>query len=160
MSYLKTRNLVGTYEHVLEADPAFDRPERRPDEDDKSWEARAKAFDDAYLRATETGDFSGLPTKDAAEPAVWRLRHLTGEQWRWVQDIATRTDGGMAQAYYHACALALVSVKGAGIDIQRGRDAARRGWEAVKAEVLDQLADQVVSELGARVVSAALPRNG
>lgn len=150
MQYLKTKSLVGPYEHVLRDDPAFDHG--------KTAKAR-KAFDEAYERALETGDFKAVPKHAGVEPVVWRLRHLTAAEWRWVQDVNSRF--GLNSACLEATALALESVDGIpDFQIERGADRARRGWEAVVPEQLERLESAVVNELGLRVFGDQSPRKG
>lgn len=150
MQYLKTKSLVGPYEHVLQADPAFDQG--------KGAKAR-KAFTEAYERAIETGDFKDVPRQSGLEPVVWTLRHLSGPEWRFVQDINSRF--GLNSACYEAVALALLSVTGLELDIERGADRSRRGWDAVGAEQMEALDSAVVNELGLRVIGEqGGPRKG
>jgi hypothetical protein len=145
VQYLKTKTLVGPYEHVLRDDPALDQ--------------KAAGFQEAYDRAIETGDFSKVPRADGQEPAVWTLRHLTAQQWRFVQDVHDRV--GLNSALLEAFALGLVEVKGVpGFELERAPDPKRRGWEAVRPEQLEQFTGELVNEIGGRAVAEKNPRNG
>lgn len=144
MQYLKTKSLVGPYEHVLRDDPALDQ--------------KADGFDEAYARALETGDFAPVPRHAGAEPVVWKLRHLKAAEWRFVQDVSGRF--GLNSACLEAVALALLSVKGIELRVERSPSASRRGFEAVIPEQLEQLDGDVVNELGFRVIGEQGPRKG
>lgn len=144
MQYLKTKSLVGPYEHVLRDDQALDQ--------------KAEGFDAAYERALETGDFQDVPRRQGLEPAVWTLRHLSEPEWRFVQDISGRF--GLNSACYEAVALSLMGAKGVALDVERAPAASRRGFLSVIPEQMEQLAADVVNELGFRVIGERGPRKG
>lgn len=144
MQYLKTKSLTGEYVHVLKDDQALDQ--------------KADGFDAAYKRALETGDFSAVPRSQGLEPAIWKLRHLTEPEWRYVQDVSGRY--GLNSACYEAVALSLLGVKGVDLDIERTPASSRRGFPSVLPEQMEQLTADVVNELGFRVIGERGPRNG
>jgi hypothetical protein len=173
--HLRTDTLAGEYDFVRLRDPAWvapEEPERKPDESDAEWAAReeawtkeAQAFADAYNRGRETGDFSKMPTKEGAKPAVWRFRHLSAKQRAWIRD--QHQVKGPYELALDAVALALVGVTGhAGADgqplvIERRKDPDRRGWMAVAEEQLVWLdASAGLLELGNAVFATLLPRSG
>lgn len=143
MKFLR-KTLVGPYEHVLRDDPALDQ--------------KAEGFAAAYDQALETGDWSKVPRHPGQEPVVWILRHLTAAEWRWVQDINARC--GLNSACLEATALALESVRGVELEVRRAPAAARRGFESVVAEQIEQLTSAVINDIGLRVVAEQGPRNG
>ncbi|HMG21787.1 MAG TPA: hypothetical protein VK607_10735 [Kofleriaceae bacterium] len=158
---VKTQSLVGEYWHVDEDDPAIDKSEPK-------WRA-------AFERALETGDLNALPLKNGASdpPAIFRLRHLSAREYRWLLDYDARREG-VNEMMWEAVALALIGVRGVTdqdgrpLELERGRFPGCGSWQSAKPEQVNALmadedgryeADRL-NRLAERVLVDTAPRKG
>lgn len=149
---LKSKTIRGTFEHVFSEDDALDRA--------------AEGWQKQWEGALDHSDWSLLPLREGAKPAVWKLRHLSPKEWRLVMDRAT--SAGMESAAFTAAILALVEVsglydaEGAAVTLQREIDPTL-GRPALSAEQqawLDDNFPPLLKELGNQVIANLTPRKG